>query len=255
MSIVAIQQQLKILRMPEAASYLEPLMAEKKRGMNLECLSQLLQAEIESRKNRSIQNRIRSCRFPEITGLENFDFTFNPEISEEKIKNLFNLRFIDQKNIVLLLGPPGVGKTHIATAIGLEAIYKGKRVFCSSMKRLANEIRLFKARNNLDVLFKKILSAHLWIIDDWGVVTLDKAIAEEVFDLIDRRKQTTSLILTSNRAIEEWAEVFPDAILANATVDRLFEQATIIVMNGKSYRLKSRINIESQSGIDILSKL
>ena len=97
----------------------------------------------------------------------------------------------------------------------------------------------------LDTLFKKILSCKLWILDDWGVISMDRDVAEEVFDLLDRRKQTSALILTSNRAVEEWADIFPDPILASATIDRLFDRAEILTYQGDSYRLKGRIRSEA----------
>ena len=152
-------------------------------------------------------------------------YPFNPDIDEEKIKDLATLTFIEQNQIALFLGAPGVGKTHLALAIGLLAVRAGKRVYCTSAKRLGQEILLGKLRNNLDQLFKKILSAHLWIIDDWGVVSMNREVAEEVFDLMDRRKHSSAMILTSNRDVSEWSEVFPDPIIANATVDRIFDRA------------------------------
>jgi len=98
-----------------------------------------------------------------------------------------------------------------------------------------------RAKNNLDLLFKKILSAKLWIYDDFGVVSYPRDIAEEVFDLLDRRKHTSAMILTSNRAVEEWCQVFPEAVIANAAIDRMFEHAIVHIFQGKSYRLNGKI--------------
>jgi DNA replication protein DnaC len=98
-------------------------------------------------------------------------------------------------------------------------------------------------RNSLDELFRKMLIAKLWIIDDWGVVTLQREVAEEIFDLFDRRKYSSAMILTSNRDIEEWPQVFPDPVIANATIDRIFDRAETLVFKGDSYRLKGKIQI------------
>jgi DNA replication protein DnaC len=142
---------------------------------------------------------------------------------------------------MLFLGKPGTGKTHLALAIGLKAAQAGYKVQCTSMKRLGQQIMHAKARGTLDRVFTKMLSASLWIIDDWGVVNMCRDLAEEVFDLLDRRKHTAGLILTSNRDVSEWGQVFPDPVIASAAIDRLFENAEIQLFNGRSYRLKGRI--------------
>lgn len=151
------------------------------------------------------------------------------------------LEFLKNKEIVLFLGKPGTGKTHIALSIGLKAVEQGYKVYCSSMKKLSAEILAAKAANTLDTLFRKILYSQLWILDDFAVVSLRKDVAEEVFDLFDRRAQTNSLILTSNRDIEEWPQVFAEPILATAAIDRLFDNSHICTFEGKSYRLNKRI--------------
>jgi DNA replication protein DnaC len=158
-------------------------------------------------------------------------------------ENASSLSFVDRRQIALFLGPPGTGKTHIAIAIGLLAIQAGKKVYCTSAKRLARDIQTHRERNALDVLFKKILGSNLWILDDWGVVSMQKEVTEEVFDLMDRRKQTTAMILTSNRDITEWDQVFPDLIIANATIDRGFDRAETLFFEGHSYRLKNRLDV------------
>lgn len=238
------------LRMPTAAGELGEVLAEQKKAVNLGWLASLLERELDSRRQKSLQRRIHSARFPEITTLEAFDFSFNPDIDEEKIRDLATLKFIDQNQIALFLGAPGVGKTHLALAIGVLAVQDGRRVFCASAKRLGQEIMLGKLRGTLDGLFKRMLSSQLWIIDDWGVVSMNREVAEEMFDLMDRRKQSTAMILTSNRDVSEWAEVFPDPIIANATVDRIFDRAKTVLFKGQSYRLKGRIQTKDITALD-----
>ena len=103
------------------------------------------------------------------------------------------------------------------------------------------KIRLARERNSLDKLFKQILTSKLWILDDWGVVTMPRDVSEEIFDLFDRRKSNSAMILTSNRDVEEWPQVFSDPVLANAAIDRMFENAKVIIFEGPSYRMKGRI--------------
>ena len=175
--------------------------------------------------------------------MESFDWDFNPDIKREQIYQLATLDFINKNQIALFLGKPGTGKTHLALALGVRAVHAGFSVFCSSVKRLSAQIALARAKDSLDLLFKKILSARLWILDDWAVVSMKLDIAEEVFDLLDRRKHSSALILTSNRDVDEWGSVFPDPVLAGAAIDRLFDHASIVTFKGKSYRLKGKIKL------------
>lgn len=236
-----IKSQLTELRLTTAARELETVIANQKKAVSLTWISELLERETDARREKSLNARIKKACFPEITTLETFDFSFNPDIDEEKIRDLATLKFINQNQIALFLGAPGVGKTHLALAIGALAVQDGYRVYCTSAKRLGQEIHLAHLRNTLDQLFKKLLSARLWIIDDWGVVSMKRDIAEEIFDLMDRRKQSSAMILTSNRDVSEWAQVFPDPVIANATVDRIFDRAKVVLFKGQSYRLKGRI--------------
>ena len=172
------------------------------------------------------------------------DFAFNPSIDEPGIKGLSSLKFIDENGIVLLMGPPGTGKTHLAIAIGALAAKAGHRVFCTNAKRLSTMILEAKMRNTLNELYRKILQARLWIIDDWALMPLRQEVSEEIFDLLDRRKYSSAMILTSNRDIEEWPQVIPDHVLAGSTIDRIFDHAQTFVFKGDSYRLKGKIQMK-----------
>lgn len=241
MNIEVIKTQLKQLRLATAVKELDEVLAQHKKAVSLSWLADLLERELNARKENSLKQRIRIAGFPEITALEGFDWSFNPQINEPKIRELASLEFVDRNEIALFLGAPGVGKTHLALAIGILAAQKGHRVFWTSCKRLAAQITVAKHRNTMDQLFKKLLSSRLWIIDDWGVVTMNREVAEEVFDLLDRRKHSTAMILTSNRDVAEWGQVFPEPVLANAAIDRMFDRAHILTFTGQSYRLKGRI--------------
>lgn len=124
----------------------------------------------------------------------------------------------------------------------MSAAQAGHSVFCTSVKRLGTKIRKARENNMLDILFKQILTSKLWILDDWGVVTMPRDVSEEIFDLFDRRKHNSAMILTSNRDVEEWPQVFPDPILASAAIDRMFENSHICIFEGPSHRMKGRIN-------------
>ena len=244
MNMHTIKEQLTALRMHTAASEIEALLTAQKKSVHLDWLATLLEREIDARKERALKFRIKRAEFPEVTSLETFDWEFNSDIDEAAVRELASLRFVTSRQIALFLGRPGTGKTHLALAIGVLAAQSGLRVYCSSVKKLAAQILAAKARNSIDLLFKRILSSHLWILDDWGVISMKRDVAEEVFDLLDRRKHSTALLLTSNRDIDEWPSVFPEPVIAAAAIDRLFENAKILAFLGKSYRLKGRIALQ-----------
>jgi len=212
MSLQVIKEQMRKLLLTTAAGEIDEILAKQKKAVSLGWLSECLERELDMRKSNSVNKRIKLAKFPEVTSLENFDWDFNPGIE-----------------IGLFLGQPGTGKSHLAVAIGVLAAQKGYRVYWTSVKRLAKRIEIAKARGNLDLLFKQILSSKLWIMDDWGVITMSRDVSEEIFDLLDRRKHSCALLLTSNRDVEEWPRVFPDPIIANAAIDRLFEKARVVI--------------------------
>lgn len=248
MDIETLRAQLKILRLPVAATEIDSVLSRQKKAVAVGWLSELLERELDARKENALKSRIKSAKFPEITTIDGFDFGFNPEIDEDAIRRLATLSFVEQNRIALFLGNAGTGKTHIAIAIGALAARRGHRVYCSSAKRLHAQIIEAKLKNNLGDLFKKILSSKLWIIDDWGVVHHPREVAEEIFDLMDRRKHTSAMILTSNRDVEEWPQVFDDPVVSNITIDRIFDRAESVIFKGESYRLKGKIQMKDVDG-------
>lgn len=248
MTLDTIRDQLKTLHLSHAAQELDEILARRKSRSEIQWLAELLEVELDARKQNGIERRIKRADFPERRSLEQFNWDFNPKLPREKIEELANLNFVGKNEIVLLLGSPGTGKTHLAIAIGMEAAKAGHSVFCTSVKRLGAKIRKAQERNTLDVLFKQILTTKLWILDDWGVVSMPRDVSEEVFDLFDRRKHNSAMILTSNRDVEEWPQVFSDPILASAAIDRMFENANICIFEGPSHRMKTQIKF---SDVDI----
>ena len=245
MNLECVKQQLSQLKLTTASNEIELVLKEEKKAVSLNWISSLLERELESRKQKSLEKRIKKAKFPEITSFESFNWDFNPQINKNEILELGNLNFLNSNSIALFLGQPGTGKTHLALAIGFLAAKQGHNIYCTSVKRLSKDILIARTKQNLDVLFKKILSCKLWILDDWGAISMERFVAEEVFDLLDRRKYSSSLILTSNRAVNEWNEVFPDPVLASAAIDRLFDRATVLKFIGESYRLKGRIGAKT----------
>lgn len=241
MSLEVVKEQFKKLKMFKSSKELDEILIKNKKAIDLSWLSEVLEAELDYRNEVSIQRRILNAQFPELRSLEQFNWGFNPKIQKEKIQELATLKFIEKNEIGLFLGNPGTGKTHIAISIGMLAARYGYKVYCTSVKRLTKKILAAKKENTLDSLFKKILTSKLWILDDWGVVSMNRDVSEEIFDLFDRRKHNSAMLLTSNRDVEEWPQVFSDPVLANAAIDRMFETANICIFQGESYRMKGRI--------------
>jgi len=240
MSIKSLEKLMKDLRLRTASEELDGILREYKGGVSLDWITDLLQREVDVRKEKALQGRIKRARFPALKSMEQFDWSFNKSISQSKLENLNTLDFVDENGIVLFLGQPGTGKTHLAISIGIKAVYSGHNVYWTSLKRLAEDIRKAKEKNELSILFKKILGSDLWILDDWGVVSMARDISEEVFDLLDRRQYSSAMILTSNRDIGEWPEVFEDPVIASAAIDRIFDRANISIFSGKSYRSEGK---------------
>ena len=236
-------QQLKSLRLSTAATELEQVLTKHKSAASLVWAIELLERELDARKEKLLQGRIKSAQFPETTSLESFDWKFNSDIDEGKIRELARLEFVRDCRIALMLGKPGTGKTHLALAIGVLAVHQGYRVYFTSIKRLVQDITVARMKNTLDLLFRRILSSQLWILDDWGLITMKREAAEEVFDLLDRRRRSSAMILTSNRDVDEWRDVFPDPVLASAALDRICDRAERVLFVGESYRLKGKINV------------
>lgn len=241
MQMDVIREQLKKLHLTTASREFLSVIERRKASTELPWLSELLEIELDARRENAIERRLKKALFPERTSLEQFNWDFNKSIPREKVEELASCKFIERNEIALFLGSPGTGKTHCAVAIGMRAACLGHSVYCTSVKRLGAKIRIAKDRNNLDVLFRQILTSKLWLLDDWGVVTMPRDVSEEIFDLFDRRKHNSAMILTSNRDVEEWPQVFSDPILAGAAIDRMFEKAHIAIFQGKSYRMKGRI--------------
>ena len=241
MTIDVIRDQLKKLHLPAASQEIENILSKRKKVTDVQWLSELLAAELDARSENAIERRMKRADFPERRSFEQFNWEFNDRLPREKIEELQSLKFVERNEIALFLGNPGAGKSHCAIALGMMAAHAGHSVFCTSVKRLGTKIRKAREKNTLDLLFKQILTSKLWILDDWGVVSMPRDVSEEIFDLFDRRKHSSAMIITSNRDVEEWPQVFPDPVLASAAIDRMFEDANICIFEGPSHRMKGRI--------------
>jgi len=220
------------------------LRLQEARGNNLshdEFLELILQDELNIREQRLIKRRIKSAAFRDQKTLENFDFSFNPSLKRKTIYDLASCQFIRQQRDVLLVGPPGVGKSHIAQAIGQQAIKCNFLVLYRSVFDAVRELMSEAMIEDQDRVMRKYLKPDLLIIDDMGMKHLPPRAGEYLFEVIMRRYENRSTIMTSNRPIEEWGKLIGDVPSATAILDRFLHHAEIINIKGKSYRLKDRV--------------
>jgi DNA replication protein DnaC len=207
----------------------------------LEFLELIINDEIALRENRAIERRVRAAGFRDQKTLEDFDFSFNSSINRRQIMELSTCRFIREHRDILLSGPPSVGKSQ---AIGHQAAKMGCVILYRSIFDMVDELNQTEALNESDKIMRRDLRSDLLIIDDMGLKKLPKQSDEYLFEIIMRRYELRSTIMTSNRPLEEWGKLIGDVPTATAILDRLLSRADIIQITGKSYRLKNNACIE-----------
>jgi DNA replication protein DnaC len=203
-------------------------------------LVQALSTEWQGRYQRGIEARLRQARFPWIKTLEQFDFDFQPSLDRRQVRELAGMSFAERAHNVILLGPPGVGKTHLAIALGVKAVEAGYSVLFLTLEALMT--RLVKAfhENRLDRSLQQLVYPKVLIIDEIGYLPLSNLEASLFFRLVARRYERASLIVTSNKSFLDWGEIFNDPVLATAVLDRLLHYSTTLNIKGESYRLKEK---------------
>ena len=208
----------------------------------VDALYDLTEREIKLREQRAMSSCVKVANFPFIKTFDDFDFSFQPSINRYKVLDLKNLRFIENHENILFIGTPGVGKTHLATSIGIEAAKSRILTYFINCNDLVMQLKRAHVENRLEQRIKFINRYKLLIIDEVGFLPLDDESSNLIFQLLSKRYEKLSTIITTNKPLSQWGEVFGDSVLANAILDRLVHHSYIFNITGRSYRSMDKIN-------------
>ena len=239
-------EKLKLIKVKENLDNYIELINNKKKDI-VESLYELTKKELEFKDEKAITALVRMAGFPYQKTFDDFEFDFQPGINKEEILDFKNLRFIENKENILFVGSPGVGKTHLATAIGIEAASNRYSTYFISCHDLISALKKANYENILYDRIKNYEKYSVFIIDEVGYLPMDIEGANLLFQLINKRYEKHTTIITTNKPFGQWGELFGDNMIANAILDRLVHHSHIINITGKSYRLKDKIKIDSDT--------
>ena len=233
-----LQTKLKTLRLGGMLQTLDlrRQQAEDNRLGHIEFLALLLDDEIDRRQSKMLAQRLHRARFEEQKTLEEFDWSFNPQIPAEQLRNLATCTFVERRESVLLCGPVGVGKTHAAQALGHAACRAGYTVLFTKTTALLRDLAGGRADGSWEPRLRKYLQSDVLVLDDFGMREFSSSQAEDLYELICERYRSGSMVVTSNRRPRDWYGLFPNAVLAESALDRLVNSAHHVVFRGRTYR-------------------
>lgn len=249
MNTLQLQPRLKRLKLGRMLQTLELRLdqAHQEKLGHLEFLELMLEDEIQRRQNKSLARRLERAHFEEAQTLTDFDFAFNPKIPSAQIRDLATCGFIERTESVLLVGPVGVGKTHVAQAIGHAACRQGRSVLFDKTARVLSDLGAGHLDGTWERRLRRYLAPDLLILDDFGLRTFSERQGEDLYELISERVRRGSTIVTSNRPPTEWYALFPNPVLAEGALDRLINASHHVTLEGKSYRPRQRPDARERS--------
>ncbi|HBG07125.1 MAG: ATP-binding protein [Geobacteraceae bacterium GWC2_58_44] len=243
-TINQLEEDLRMLCLPFMAEHHGQLAAKAARDSlsHADYLTRLTEGELNLRRDKATVRRIKSARFPVVKTLDQFSWSWPKKINRMAVQNLFRLQFMENHSNVIMLGTVGLGKTHIATALGYTACLAGKSVLFATAVDTINTLAAAQAASRLKAELKKYLVPSLLILDELGYLPIDKHGADLLFQVISQRYERGSTVITSNRVYKQWPEIFNnDSTLTSAILDRLLHHAETVVIEGKSYRMKDQL--------------
>jgi len=240
-----LEAQLQRLHLSYIESHCQPLAikAAEQQHSHLDYLALLIEGEAALRENRGIERRIRNARFPGIKTLDDFDWNWPKKINRPQIQNLFRLVFIATQTNIVLIGNVGLGKTHLALALGHAACLNGHTVLFTTAVDIINTLAAAQSAGRLKREFHRYLKPALLIVDELGYLPIDKHGADLLFQIISQRYERAPMVITTNRVYKHWSQIFNnDSTLTSAILDRVLHHADTVIIEGKSFRMKDEID-------------
>ncbi|RWK66859.1 IS21-like element helper ATPase IstB [Mesorhizobium sp.] len=247
-TIDSIRKSLVGLRMPRALEALDATLRRIEQGEidGIQAFDELLVEELTLRESRRIKAALMMARLTTIKTLAGFDFAFQPSLDRNRIRALAELKFIERAEVVHLLGPPGTGKSHLATALAVEAVKAAKSVYFSTLADIIASLAKAEREGQLRERIRYLCRASLLVVDEIGYLPVVPGGGNLFFQLVNARYEKGAMILTSNRGFAEWGDVFGDAVVATALLDRLLHHAVVVQIEGSSYRLRQHADLVAE---------
>lgn len=246
---IQLKNNLEKLGMAQMSQHLENHIDAVQSGSEgfTDAMLGLTQLELKAKEANAVQACVHTANFPFLKTLDDFDFTWQPGINKQEIYGFKDLRFIDNKENILFVGNPGVGKTHLSVSIGIEAARNRKITYFITCNDLILNLKKAMLENRLEARLKNYAKYKVLILDELGYLPMDDLSGKLFFQLIARRYEKNSTIVTTNKPFSEWGEIFGDQVIANAILDRLLHHSHVIKITGRSYRTKDYIDEESSN--------